>query len=46
MKAILGDKASKNIGAYRNIKRNNPSKFEALRQQMKGIVKDENSKTG
>lgn len=46
MKAILGDKAPKNIGAYRNIKRNNPSKFEVLRQQMKGVVKDENSKTG
>lgn len=36
MRGLLGDKAPKNIGAYRNIKRNNPSKFEEFKKMMRG----------
>lgn len=36
MVSVLGDKAPKSIGAYRNIKRNNPEKFAALQSMMRG----------
>lgn len=39
MKSIIGPKAPKTIGAYRNIKRNNPAKFEELKTLMKEVKK-------
>lgn len=36
MASVLGDKAPKNVGAYRRIKRNNPKKFAELQSMMRG----------